>query len=104
MVLTKIQIPPTIDEKLREKESTVREKNEILTQCRKYTGQIMWLIARTRPDVAACFGILASMMVRRPKEIKSHLMWLWKYLWTNKNRAICVLPSPGCRSQNSFGQ
>ena len=54
----------------------------------------MWLTTRTRPDIAACLGILASMMVRRPKEVKSHLVCLWKYLWTTKDHAMCTLPSP----------
>ena len=49
MVLTKIQTPPTIDEKLGEEEGTVREKNEALAQCRKYIGQVMWLTTCTRP-------------------------------------------------------
>ena len=83
-----------MSEKLGEEEGTVREKNEALTQCRKYIGQMMWLTTRTRPDIAACLGILASMMVRRPKEVKSHLVCLWKYLWTTKDHAMCTLPSP----------
>ena len=94
MVLTKIHAPPTIDEKLGEEEGTVREKNEALTQCRKYIGQMMWLTTRTRPDIAACLSILASMMVRRPKEVKSHLVCLWKHLRTTKDHAMCSLPSP----------
>ena len=78
VILTRVNAPPTVDEKLGEEEGTVREKNEALTQCRKYIGQMMWLTARTRPDIAACLGILASMMVRRPKEVKSHLVCLWR--------------------------
>jgi len=94
VILTRVNAPPTIDEKLGEEEGTVREKNDALTQCRKYIGQMMWLTTRTRPDIAACLGILASMMVRRPKEVKSHLVCLWRYLWTTKDHAMCTLPSP----------
>ena len=94
VVLTKTHAPPTVDEKLGEEEGTAREKNDALTQCRKYIGQMMWLTTRTRPDIAACLGILASMMVRRPKEVKSHLVCLWRYLWTTKDHAMCTLPSP----------
>ena len=54
----------------------------------------MWLTTRTRPDVAACLGILASLIVRRPKEVKNHLVCLWRYLWTTKDHAMCTLPSP----------
>ena len=94
VILTKVTTPPTIDEKLGEEEGTIREKNDALTQCRKYIGQMMWLTTRTRPDIAACLGILASLMVRRPKEVKNHLVCLWKYLWTTKDHAMCTLPSP----------
>ena len=94
VILTKVNAPPTVDEKLGEEEGTVREKNDALTQCRKYIGQMMWLTTRTRPDIAACLGILASLMVRRPKEVRNHLVGLWKYLWTTKDHAMCTLPSP----------
>ena len=33
-------------------------------------------------------------MVRRPKEVKNHLVCLWRYLWTTKDHAMCTLPSP----------
>ena len=83
VVLKKATAPPTVDEKLREEEG----------KCRKYIGQMMWLNNRTRPDIAACLGILASLMVR-PKEVKNHLVSLWRYLWTTKDHAMCTLPSP----------
>ena len=35
VILTKVNAPPTIDEKLGEEEGTTREKNDALTQCRK---------------------------------------------------------------------
>ena len=94
VILTRATSPPTVDEKLGEEEGTVGEKNSALTQCRKYIGQMMWLTTRTRPDIAACLGILASLMVRRPKEVKNHLVGLWRYLWTTKGHAMCTLPSP----------
>ena len=55
---------------------------------------MMWLTARTRPDIAACLGILASLMVRRPVEVKAHLVCFWRYLWTTMDHAMCTLPSP----------
>ena len=94
VILTRANSPPTVDEKLGEEEGTVREKNNALTQCRKYIGQMMWLTTRTRPDIAACLGILASLMVRRPKEVKNYLVGLWRYLWTTRDHAMCTLPSP----------
>ena len=77
VVLKKATAPPAVDEKLGEEEGTIREKNDALILCRKYTGQMMWLTTRTRPVFAACLGILASLMVRRPKEVKSQLVCLW---------------------------
>ena len=60
--------PPSIDEKL----GTLKEKKDAMAVCRKYIGQMMWLTTRTGPDTSACLGILASFMVRRPMEVKSH--------------------------------
>ena len=94
VVLKRASAPPEVDEKLGEEEGTVREKNDALTMCRKYIGQMMWLTTRAGPDIAACLGILASLMVRRPKEVKNHLVCFWRYLWTTKDHAMCTLPSP----------
>ena len=94
VVLRRAAAPPTVDEKLGEEEGNIREKNDALILCQKYIGQTMWLTTRTRPDIAACLGILASLMVRRPQEVKNHLVTLWRYLWTTKDHAMCTLPSP----------
>ena len=89
VVLRRTNAPPTVDEKLGEEEGNIRLKNDALILCRK-----LWLTTRTRPDIAACLGILASLMVRRPQEVKNHLVTLWRYLWTTKDHAMCTLPSP----------
>ena len=94
VVLKRATAPPAVDEKLGEEEGTASEKNDALILCRKYIGQMMWLTTRTRPDIAACLGILASLMVRRPQEVKNHLVCFWRYLWTTKDHAMCTLPSP----------
>ena len=62
--------------------------------CRKYIGQMMWLTTRTRPDIAACVGILASLMVRRPKEVKNHLVCLWRYCGRPKTMPCAPCPPP----------
>ena len=90
VVLKRVSAPPAVDEKLWEEEGTVRDKNDALILCRKYVGQMMWLTTCTRPDIAACLGILASLT----KEVKNHLVCLWRYLWTTKDHAMCTLPSP----------
>ena len=64
--LKKAYAPPSIDEKVGEEEGTLKDKNDAMAVCRKYIGQMMWLATRTRPDIAACLGILSSLMVRRP--------------------------------------
>ena len=48
-------------------------------KCQKYIGQLMWLTTRTRPDIAATLGILASQMVIRPGYIKGCLVRLWRF-------------------------
>ena len=93
--LSKVHTPPSVDEKLGEEEETSKEKNDAMAVCRKYIGQMTWLTTRTKPDIAACLGILASLMVRRPMEVKTHLVNLWRYLWTTIDYA---LPSPKASS------
>ena len=48
--------------------------------CQKYIGQFMWLATRTRPDISATLGILASHMVIRPKYVHGCLKQLWRYI------------------------
>ena len=50
------------------------------SMCQKYIGQLMWLTTRTRPDIAAVLGILASQMVIRPTYIRGCLVHLWRYV------------------------
>ena len=48
--------------------------------CQKYIGQFMWLATRTRPDISATLGILASQMVIRPRYVHGCLKQLWRYI------------------------
>ena len=102
--MRKAHAPPSVDEKLGEEEGAVKEKNDAMATCRKYIGQMMWLTTRTRPDIAACLGILASLMVRRPKEVKNYLvcLWrcLWRYLWTTKTMPCAHCPPGRPKPQN----
>ena len=88
--LKKTRTLPSVDEKLGEEEGSHKER----MVCRKYIGQMMWLTTRTRPDISVCLGMLSSLMVRRPKQVKAHLVDLWRYLWTISSHTICTLPSP----------
>ena len=54
-------------------------------KCQKYIGQLMWLTTRTRPDIAATLGILASQMVIRPGYIKGCLVHLWRFILGTKD-------------------
>ena len=54
-------------------------------KCEKYIGQLMWLTTRTRPDIAATLGILASQMVIRPGYIKGCLVHLWRFVLGTKD-------------------
>ena len=46
------------------------------------------LTTRTGSDIAACLGILASLMVRRLKEVKSHLSLLVEILVDDQGRQL----------------
>ena len=54
-------------------------------KCQKYIGQLKWLTTRTRPDIAATLGILASQMVIRPGYIKGCLIHLWRFILGTKD-------------------
>ena len=92
--LKKTHTLPTVDERLGEEEGTSKEKNDAMALCRRNIGQMMWLTTRTRPDISACLGMLTSLMVRPPKQVKAYLVDLWRYLWTTMTHAMCTLPSP----------
>ena len=51
----------------------------------------MWLATRTRPDISAVLGICASMMVKTPRAVASHLVELWSYVWTSRRYAMSTL-------------
>ena len=72
------------------------DESKYIQHCLRENGfyEVMWLTTRTRPDIAACPGTLASLMVRRPVDVKTRLVCLWRYLWTTMNYAMCTLPSP----------
>eukprot|EP00971_Amphidinium_carterae_P028819 567233-Amphidinium_carterae.3 len=48
----------------------------------------MWLSTRTRPDISACLGILATLMVKRPREYVSSLVHLWPYVYSTSELAM----------------
>ena len=48
----------------------------------------MWLTSKTRPDIAATLGILASQMLIRPGYVKDYLVHLWRYV--TRTRHFCM--------------
>eukprot|EP00971_Amphidinium_carterae_P147687 2927165-Amphidinium_carterae.1 len=85
VILKKTTTLPTPDEK-REDEEVADE--DAKSQCQKYIGQLMWLSTRTRPDISACLGILATFMVKRPRECANCLLHLWRYVYTTSDLAM----------------
>ena len=47
---------------------------------RSQTKSNMWLATRTRPDISATLGILASQMVIRPRYVHGCLKQLWRHI------------------------
>ena len=71
MMLKSAKGLPCVDEKsppedLSEDDGTPTSFETDKAACQKYIGQLMWLTTRTRPDIAATLGILASQMVIIP--------------------------------------
>ena len=76
---------PAVDERSPPEEEIdqdgqVTDYEEHKSWCQKYIGQFMWLATRTRPDISASLGILASQMVIRPKYVHGCLKQLWRYI------------------------
>ena len=79
-------LEPCVDEKSPpEDDGTPTSFEADKAKCQKYTGQLMWLTTRTRPDIAATLGILASQMVIRPGYIKGCLVHLWRFVLGTKD-------------------
>eukprot|EP00971_Amphidinium_carterae_P148799 2950164-Amphidinium_carterae.1 len=85
VILKKTTTLPTPDEK-REDEDEPDE--DAKSTCQKYIGQLMWLATRTRPDISACLGILATFMVKRPRECVNCLLHLWRYVYATSDLAM----------------
>eukprot|EP00971_Amphidinium_carterae_P307262 6106172-Amphidinium_carterae.2 len=85
VILNKTPTLPTVDEK-REDELDADEDAKSL--CQKYIGQLIWLSTRTRLDISACLGILATLMVKRPHECVSSLVHLWRYVYLTSELAM----------------
>ena len=76
---------PAVDERSPPEEEVdengqATDYEEHKSACQKHIGQFMWLATRTRPDISATLGILASQMVIRPKYVHSCLKQLWRYI------------------------
>ena len=76
---------PAVDERSPPEEEVdengqATDYEEHKSACQKHIGQFMWLATRTRPDISATLGILASQMVIRPKYVHGCLKQLWRYI------------------------
>ena len=76
---------PAVDERSPHEEEVdengqLTDYEEHKSWCQKYIGQFMWLATRTRPDISATLGILASQMVIRPRYVHGCLKQLWRYI------------------------
>ena len=76
---------PAVDERSPPEEEVdengqATDYEEHKSACQKHIGQFMWLATRTRPDISATLGILASQMVIRPKYVHGCLKQLWRYV------------------------
>ena len=94
--------PPEVDERLPDEVLSEEAKRRYVSECQKYIGQLMWLATRTRPDISAVLGICASMMVKTPQKVATHLVELWRYVWTTRRFAMSTLsPAMGPSSTMS---
>lgn len=59
-------------------------------------GELLWLGARTRPDVCFAIGTLGRMVHKRPKLVKELGLHVLRYLWSSSERGLVYQPcKPG---------
>eukprot|EP00435_Cladocopium_sp_Y103_P013046 s2797_g3.t1 len=59
-----------------------------LKLAQQYTGELMWVASRTRPDIAYSVGVMSRLLHKRPGNVKHIAMQTLKYLRRTTNKTI----------------
>ena len=82
--------PKEIEEVIEEdiQESQVREAQRIV-------GELLWLVTRTRPDVAYITSRLAQMVLKSPRMVVKLSDQVWRYLKATREEGLSFSPQKG---------
>ena len=64
-------------------------------EAQRVVGELLWLVTRTRPDVAFITSRLAQMVLKSPKMVVKLSDQIWRYLKSTKEEGLSFMPTRG---------
>ena len=58
-------------------------------------GELLWLVTRTRPDLAFTTSRMAQMVLKCPRMVAKMADQVWRYLRTTRNEDLSFQPTRG---------
>ena len=81
-------IPITKDQALKLEEEAKEKSVEAVKQAQRVTGELMWLLTRTRPDIMFVVSRMSQSVLKNPEEVYQTAKQVWKYLRKTKAQGI----------------
>ena len=64
-------------------------------EAQRVVGELLWLVTRTRPDMAYTTSRMAQMVLRCPRAVVKMADQIWRYLKTTRNEGLSFHPDRG---------
>ena len=81
-------IPITKDQVLKLEENDHTKTPEDVKAAQRVTGELMWLVTRSRPDLMFALSKMSQATLKNPKEVLSVARQVWKYLRKTKSEGL----------------
>ena len=81
-------IPITKDQVQRLEEEDKEKSLEEVRQAQRVTGELMWMVTRSRPDLMYALSKMSQSTLKAPKEVVRVAEQVWKYLRKTKAEGI----------------
>lgn len=66
-----------------------------IKEAQRVVGELLWLVTRTRPDLAFTTSRMAQMVLRCPRMVVKMAAQAWRYLRTTKEEGLSFYPTRG---------
>ena len=73
-------IPITKDQALKLEETEEHRSSEDVRMAQKVTGELMWMVTKSRPDLMFLLAKMSQSTLKSPREVASVARQAWKYL------------------------